>query len=370
MSKQKIGNPSFTQYDGIYVDSVNGDTIANGAQGTPGNPVKTIADAITLAQSKILSKIYLKDVALGAGYALSASLTEGYEFIGDSEYFSIGFDFNSFDSFNSVFRNLTLKGDMVDTDYITASNCTVVTLNLGNGTFNNCEIVSIGLYGFILNHCTFDENDFAVNTIDCSNMNPSGAGELHIDGGTVRISGLITANSIINIFCTGGAMVHIKASCTDGYITVHGDCTILNEGTSKLRDFTNNPKKETAVNITAINASETSVFDLAPVTDIISAVNIYRNFRYTVDKLRLKCADPGVNTVTVRLYELINSVLTQVDSFDITTANYATYFSMMDMFGVNHLSGDNLKITVQTSAGGPYVVTGSYVYRSSGLTTN
>ena len=113
---------------------------------------------------------------------------------------------------------------------------------------------------------------------------------------------------------------------------------------------------DAAVNITAITASETDVFDLSAATT-----------RYIVRSLRLKCADPGANTVTVRLYELVNDVLTEVDSFAIDSANYATYHSLMDMFGLPHLAGDNLKVTVQASAGGPYAVTGQYSHAKTNV---
>ena len=106
---------------------------------------------------------------------------------------------------------------------------------------------------------------------------------------------------------------------------------------------------DTAVNITAILAAETNVLNL-----------VAANTRYLVRHLRLKCADPGANTVTVRLYELVNDVLTAVDTFAITTANFGTFWSLMDMFGIPHLAGDRLQVTVQASAGGPYVVTGQY----------
>ncbi|GAI61570.1 unnamed protein product, partial [marine sediment metagenome] len=82
--------------------------------------------------------------------------------------------------------------------------------------------------------------------------------------------------------------------------------------------------------------------------------------RYIVRSLRLKCIDPVGETVTVRLYELVNNVLTEVDSFAITNANFATYHSLMDMFGLPHLAGDELQITVQATAVGPYAVTGQY----------
>ena len=107
---------------------------------------------------------------------------------------------------------------------------------------------------------------------------------------------------------------------------------------------------DVAVNTTAPNTpAENNILNLAAA-----------NTRYAVRSLRLKCANPGVNTVTVRLYELVNDVFTQVDSFDIAAANFATYHSLMDMFGLPHLAGDRLQVTVQASAGGPYTVTAQY----------
>ncbi len=116
-----------------------------------------------------------------------------------------------------------------------------------------------------------------------------------------------------------------------------------------------NEQADVAVNITAINAGETDVFDL----------NVAAT-RYIVRSLRLQCADPGANTITVRLYELVNDVSIEVASFAITTANFGTYHSLMDMFGLPHLAGDDLQVTVRVSAGGPYAVTGQY---SHGLAT-
>jgi len=106
---------------------------------------------------------------------------------------------------------------------------------------------------------------------------------------------------------------------------------------------------DTPVTINAILASETDVLDL----------NV-ADTKYIVRNLRLKSADPGANTVTVRLRELINDVSTITDTFTITTANFGTYHSLMDMFGVPHLAGDDIQVTVQASAGGPYAVTGQY----------
>lgn len=86
------------------------------------------------------------------------------------------------------------------------------------------------------------------------------------------------------------------------------------------------------------------------------------NTRYIIRNLRLKCVDPVEQTVTVRLYELVNTVLVLVDSFNITTANFVTAHSLMDMFGLSQLVGDNLKVTVIATAVGPYACVGQYSF--------
>lgn len=110
-----------------------------------------------------------------------------------------------------------------------------------------------------------------------------------------------------------------------------------------------NEQADVAINITAVNTGETDVLHFSAA-----------NTRYIVRSLRLKCANPGANTVTVRLYELVNNILAEVDSFAIDASNFAGSHSIMDMFGLPHLAGDELKVTVRASAGGPYAVTGQY----------
>ncbi|MFA5401216.1 MAG: hypothetical protein WC359_12285 [Dehalococcoidia bacterium] len=108
------------------------------------------------------------------------------------------------------------------------------------------------------------------------------------------------------------------------------------------------------VTINAIAAAETNILNLAAA-----------GTRYSVRSLRLKCANPGANNVRVRLYELVNDVATVVQTFDITGVNWTTYFSLMDMFGLPELTGDQLRVTVQATGGGPYAITGQYSYATA-----
>ena len=105
-----------------------------------------------------------------------------------------------------------------------------------------------------------------------------------------------------------------------------------------------------------VNGSETNVFNL-----------VVADTRYIVRSLRLKFADPGANTITVRLYELVNDGLIEVDSFEVTTANFGTYHSLMDMFGMAQLAGDNLKVTTRVSAGGDLATLGQYSHAKTNV---
>jgi len=98
----------------------------------------------------------------------------------------------------------------------------------------------------------------------------------------------------------------------------------------------------------------------------IAAVDIFdlntTGLTYLINNVRIKSADPGANTVTITLYELINDSSVAVDTFDITTANYGTYFSLYDMFSINQLAGDDIQITVSCDADGNHAITGQYQY--------
>ena len=90
--------------------------------------------------------------------------------------------------------------------------------------------------------------------------------------------------------------------------------------------------------------------------------------RYILRDLRIKSADPtAANTITVKLYTLINSIEVNVDSFIITNANFGIYFTLVDMFGVPHIAGDSIRVSLQGSAAGPYVVAGQFSHAKNNV---
>ena len=111
---------------------------------------------------------------------------------------------------------------------------------------------------------------------------------------------------------------------------------------------------DVAVTIDAIAGGETNVFDLSAAAT-----------RYIVRNLRLKLADPLLETCTVSLYELVNDILTTVDTFTIDATNWTTHHSLPDMWGLMHLAGDNLKVTVRMSGGADVAITGQISWASA-----
>lgn len=154
--------------------------------------------------------------------------------------------------------------------------------------------------------------------------------------------------SVTSLLPDGGSLTSIAQEVTlAGVVLVTSLLPDIAGNVADIVNVTNTLNSlESQINITAVNGSETD------------AVNIGSNAG-EIASIVLKSADPGANTITVRLYQNVNSVLTAIKTFDITTVNFGTYFTLPDLFGLQSVIGGNLKITVRASAGGPYAITGS-----------
>jgi hypothetical protein len=102
----------------------------------------------------------------------------------------------------------------------------------------------------------------------------------------------------------------------------------------------------------------------ATLTDI-TAISTPVVLHLMVDDLVLNFEDPDPDTIDVRLYKLDNGTLQCIKTVSVATPG--GYYTLADLFGQDHLAGDQIKITVEVHVGGsgPYDVTGSYAYRSA-----
>jgi hypothetical protein len=169
-----------------------------------------------------------------------------------------------------------------------------------------------------------------------------------IDAAVASVADSLTATHANVIALTLAETTAIEDSLTD----VHAKIEIIDGLLDAIQGATGvfSEQADVPVTVTAISDSQITVLNLRAA-----------DTRYTIRDLRIKSADPGANTVTVHLWGFINDVFLETDSFDITTASYTSYFSLMDMFGVNTLYGDNIMIMVDTDAGSA-AITGQYSF--------
>lgn len=389
--------------DGIvYFNDTDGAAGVAWPVGTADNPSNDEASTLAIAVAYGLRKISVYGRA--AAFVVPGAMV-GYEFIGHGMYSAMDtIDLNGQDVATSVFRWLNIIGAMGGAAALASFyDCTMPSPTVMDGIMQRCYIQQMGLGAAAV----VDASDCCAlqgpATITLGTPNPCNLygwkGDLVLagqTGGTTNIyaqSGLITINvscngGTINIYGTAIVVDNSAVGCTVNDLT-ENDVPIADVATNvQARDVIGNKsdaavvvigvvasimayvkgillgiaaaahafqeQADVAVTINAILASETDVFDL----------NVAAT-RYIVRSLRLKCANPGADTITVRLRELVNNVSTIVGTFDITAANFATYFSLMDMFGVPHLAGDDLQVTVQASAAGPYAVTGQYSHATA-----
>lgn len=340
--------------DGVYVDSGWGVAGTAWPIGTPTVPVDNLADALVIADSRNLNRIYI-----AYGTLQLPSDISGYAFIGTDQE-NAKLDFNNKKVNYGYFEGLWLSGSCLSGSTLFIRDCRITEI-VTLGATNAENIVVWGRRIKVVADWTdilIDGGIFEVGTVFDFNSADGSESLLNRVTGDVAVANLNKAGSSLYVF-GNGLNLDIQNTCTAGSIYIFGDTKITDESAgTTVEDYTNKPRPETAVNISAIAASETNFLNLDGIVP-------YWATHYTIDDLVLKCVDPGANTVNVRLYKLVNGVLTNTQTFAITNANFATYFDINTMFGLKSLAGDNIKITVQATGGGPYAVTGSYSYRSA-----
>lgn len=345
--------------DGVYIDTDLGVAGTVWPIGTPGYPVDNFTDAIAIAIVRNLKMLYLANP--NDSIILDTDVV-GYTIIGCTKNWNTAYlNPNGHSLKDSTVYNCAIMNGNIDNGvaaaYTELQNC-VLDFDIAAGTVyaRNCEIWDVGVPSA---NSEFNGYECFGDYIVAPVISGFGGGQVDL----VAFRGyceFYTFNVGTLYLDLAGATVFLDDDVTHVQISGRGKCLWTNFYTSNPYDFGTDclwPEKDVSIN--AIVASETDFLNLS---DGFGAT-VNKNFY--IEDLVLKCADPGANTVNVKLYKLVNGVKTNIKTFAITAANFANYFTMMDMFGVPRLAGDVIQITVQATAGGPYAVTGEYCYKTN-----
>lgn len=216
------GGGGSTEYDGVYVDSVNGTTIVLGATGTPNNPVSNMTDAFTLAAEYKVGTIYIDDYSFNLELTSDIPALTTPLCIKGRDGMTDAININGKLTNRTLFENLELDGDTAD--YIQAENCYIYFTNGAIGDWRNCQTRNVSLKGYQVDCLTGDDSSNP-SIIDCTGTDSS-----FIGSGFIKV-----VNCGLGIECNidgiGGLSVEIDSSCTAGIINLSGDVTLTNNST-------------------------------------------------------------------------------------------------------------------------------------------
>lgn len=205
-----------TEFDCVWVDISLGVAGTTYPIGTPGMPVSTLTDALTIANARKVNKIY---IASTGAHTMPSDLARVYEFIGSPNCI---FDLNGKNCGGSTFRGFFIHGGMIGT--LVAYNCEISdtflaskfldcwmnsdTIIAGGGTlyFANLTCGGTSVISFV---------GFAANQARLVNVS-----------GVLSLTNLTTAGTV-NIYANGLDLT-IAASCTLGTINIWGNARVTN----------------------------------------------------------------------------------------------------------------------------------------------
>ena len=223
---ESVSSGGGSSSDAIYFDPYNGTTLANGADGTPSNPINNEADVLTQLAVKKLSKVVIVSSNNGQGnvFFRLPSNVFGITFIGTSRDFCYFAFQNGNTAAYCAFYNLAISGTNTGNpdDFY---NCVIVNFNsTASYNFYNCQIQGIGYSGYDLQSSFFHNCEFVNVAVFCT-------GDMTIIGG----KGILTLYDYpagVSVITGNALVLTIDASCVGGTITVNGDVTVTNNGTS------------------------------------------------------------------------------------------------------------------------------------------
>lgn len=224
---------------GVWIDdgAANTNTVL-GTDGTPDNPVSTIAAGTTIATSLGSQRFYLVNDTV----ITLAQTYEGYEFIGVgvSNQITLG----SQDVDNSLFRNVTLTGTQGGTQFMRAIDCQLQAILSGEILADECWLTGDITLRAATNHsfgmCKSGMPGNATPDLTFPGAGTTSVNFRHYSGGlTVK-----SATALDTMSYESDGQIVIDATCTSLTISVRGNCSITDNGT------TTSLTQDAAVNLT------------------------------------------------------------------------------------------------------------------------
>lgn len=234
---------ALSAYEGaVWLDEKNGTAgTTPGQHGTKASPVDTLAAAVTLLASALLSGLRQLNIRQTTGGPLDLSVAGDWDqflFMGVGESGDISIDPTGVDIDGSEFHNITMTGDAGGYGYH-AHHCLIEDLsNIGNANFGHCR-----LRGLIQINGTATPHFHGCMSQELIGASPP---EIRLVGGTasyvhiqdyhgeLQIGGLSLAGDKLEIQATGE--IEILNTNTDGRIELSGVGYLDNESAGTVVD--------------------------------------------------------------------------------------------------------------------------------------
>lgn len=212
------------EYSGVYFDSNNGDTIANGATGSPNKPLSDEAEALTVAGTWKVNKIYISGT-----WTQPSDLTAPLQFIGRDKEIDT-FDANGKELVGSQLYNL--KADNSTPDFAYLYNC----INSIEGAYiaaYDCNDIAVMDTGY----CDAYNNYFVEGGLNLEDKTAIGMLITKASGKLV-IYNSTHADNFITIYAEAGMQIGIADNCTAGEINIYGSANVTNNtGGMTVNDY-------------------------------------------------------------------------------------------------------------------------------------
>lgn len=268
---------------GVWVDAGANENTVVGVDGTPKNPVGTIAAAKTIADALGFATIYFLD---GASETIGATM-EHYRFVGVTRSATVNLGGQDVDG--SFFECLTITGTQGGTGLIVVMDAGLSTLDSLEIHARNCAIMGpISLKGGIKTN-TFDKCYSSIAGNDTPSLNFNDASDSIYVNWRAYSGGLellnMTTNHVMS-YETDGQLV-INANSDNGNVSVRGNVTITDNGTTMSITKDAVFSRQELIPLQAVESADSNLVNAASYKADVSALALEASVSTAQDSLNI-----------------------------------------------------------------------------------